>query len=43
LLLLAIDPARENHQVELPGLKDKGHHDEDSEIFTIMLLKGTVN
>jgi hypothetical protein len=42
-LLFAIDPASENHQVELPGLKDKGHDCRDSEIFRIMLWKRAVN
>ena len=42
-LLLAIDPASENHQVELPGLEDEGHDCEDSEIFKIMGWNGSVN
>ena len=42
-LLLAIDPAGENHQVELPGLEDEGHDWRDSEIFKIMLWNGAVN
>lgn len=43
LLLLAIDPASENHQAKLPGVDDEGHDCRDSEIFKTMLLKGTIN
>ena len=31
LLLLAMDPTRENHQQELPGLQDVGHEDAEGD------------